>query len=176
MLSYSNLLADPDKYIDFAENGSVWRPSLISQNDNNYRVAKTSSMFYQSRNKHFASEIEQTLIAAGADYSYKNSLPLLNMETPQLIKYEPGDGFYSWHSDVSYTDSDSDQMKQRVFSLVLYLNDVLEGGETEFRNFGIKVKPEAGTAILFPANYAYIHRANMPKSGPKYIVVTWFGY
>jgi hypothetical protein len=36
------------------------------------------------------------------------------------------------------------------------------------------VKPKAGRLLMFPANYAYEHEALPPKSGEKFVVVTWF--
>jgi hypothetical protein len=54
-----------------------------------------------------------------------------------------------------------------------YLNDVEEGGETEF--FGnYKIKPETGKFVLFPATWTYPHAALVPRSGDKYIITGWF--
>ena len=55
---------------------------------------------------------------------------------------------------------------------MLYLNDVDEGGETEFWGT-LKVKPEAGKLILFPATWTYPHCANIPISNAKYIITGW---
>lgn len=57
-----------------------------------------------------------------------------------------------------------------------YLNDVEEGGETQFYNIDkeIKVKPEEGTLIMFPATWQYLHAGLPPISNPKYIIGTYF--
>ena len=61
----------------------------------------------------------------------------------------------------------------RAISAICYLNDDYEGGEIEFPNFKIKIKPESGMLILFPSNYAYSHIAHPVTSGTKYAIVTW---
>lgn len=61
----------------------------------------------------------------------------------------------------------------RCISALVYLNDNYDGGEIEFINFGIKIKPEPGMLILFPSNYAYRHVAHPVTNGTKYNLVTW---
>ena len=66
--------------------------------------------------------------------------------------------------------------------LILYLNDVKEGGETGFlfkeegEDDFFKVKPEAGKLIIHPASWPYIHKGYMPKSDDKYILTTWLEF
>ena len=59
---------------------------------------------------------------------------------------------------------------------MFYLNDVKEGGETEFYHQKIKIKPKAGTLVLFPAGFTHTHKGNMPISNDKYIITTWLCY
>ena len=60
----------------------------------------------------------------------------------------------------------------RHLTFLWYLNDVEEGGETEFwGQYGIK--PEAGKLILFPASWTFPHKANVPISSDKYIITGW---
>ena len=61
----------------------------------------------------------------------------------------------------------------RSVSAICYLNDDYEGGELEFVNFKLKIKPQAGMMILFPSNFAYMHIAHPVTSGTKYAMVTW---
>jgi len=82
-----------------------------------------------------------------------------------LLRYSSGE-YYHAHYDGG-TDMG------RSISAILYLNDDYEGGEIEFVNFDIKIKPKAGTFILFPSNYAYRHIAHPVISGTKYAIVTW---
>lgn len=81
-------------------------------------------------------------------------------------RYRPGD-YYNWH-----VDSQSNGGWMRTIACIWYLNDVIEGGETEFA-FGQKIRPETGKILLFPAVWTYPHRGLPPKNGDKYIVTTF---
>jgi hypothetical protein len=61
----------------------------------------------------------------------------------------------------------------RIFNVMLYLNNVEEGGETEFLIQKRRIKPSAGTVVLFPSGYTRVHRGNPPISGDKYILNGW---
>lgn len=98
-------------------------------------------------------------------YAKKYDVSFLSTETAQILKYAPGE-YYDPHCDAGPN-------VPRVISALLYLNDVEEGGETEFINFGISVKPKAGRLVIFPSNYAYAHAARLPKTGNKYVAVFW---
>mgnify|MGYP003351836575 CR=1 FL=1 len=56
---------------------------------------------------------------------------------------------------------------------LMYLNDVEEGGETEFLYYPKRIKPKKGTLIMWPAGFTHTHRGNPPISNEKYIVATW---
>ncbi len=174
---YSGLIDNPQLYIDLVEKYDRWTPGTIKDNDDTeYRISSIWGIDTEHDDSSVWKSLHEKLTNLGKSYAVDNKMPHAKMQGLQLIKYEPGEGFYNWHYDVSYNSTDDNEMKSRVFSLVAYLNDVAEGGETEFLNFDLKVSPSAGSVLMFPANYAYIHRANKPKTGPKYIVVTWFGY
>ena len=61
----------------------------------------------------------------------------------------------------------------RVFGIILYLNTVDEGGETDFKDYKLKVKPEAGKLIIFPCNYLFRHEGTIPLSEDKYIITSF---
>jgi predicted 2-oxoglutarate/Fe(II)-dependent dioxygenase YbiX len=56
----------------------------------------------------------------------------------------------------------------------MYLNDNYEGGEIEFVNSGIKIKPEAGSIIFFPSNFLYVHEVHPITSGFRYSMPHWY--
>ena len=43
----------------------------------------------------------------------------------------------------------------RAFVFSMYLNDVEEGGETEFLHFSKRVKPKTGRIVFWPAAFPY---------------------
>lgn len=57
-----------------------------------------------------------------------------------------------------------------AFSLVLYLNDNYEGGEINFPNHGITIKPAPGSLIMFPSHEPFLHQVLPIKSGIRYML------
>lgn len=86
----------------------------------------------------------------------------------KIQKTELGQGYHVWHYE-----SDTAAHARRLLAWVLYLNDVDEGGETEFLYQSKRVKPKAGTLIVWPAGFTHVHRGNPPLSNTKYIVTGW---
>lgn len=62
----------------------------------------------------------------------------------------------------------------RYLVFLWYLNDVAEGGETEFVDLGIKVAPKAGRLLMFPPYWMYQHQGCAPISNDKFILSTYF--
>ena len=82
---------------------------------------------------------------------------------------KPGEGF-DWHNDFYATTT---QNELRVLTFIWYLNDVDEGGETEFVN-GVVITPRVGRLAVFPAEFTAAHRGVTPVSGTKWIATGWF--
>tara|TARA_B100000287_G_scaffold40208_1_gene36624 strand:- start:2948 stop:3550 length:603 start_codon:yes stop_codon:yes gene_type:complete len=61
----------------------------------------------------------------------------------------------------------------RTFGIILYLNTVEEGGETDFMDYKLKIKPEAGKLVIFPCNYLFRHEGTIPLSEDKYIITSF---
>ncbi len=80
-------------------------------------------------------------------------------------KYEKNIGGFDEHSDVGGIST-----ANRALAFMWYLNDVEEGGETEFIAQNIKIKPKAGRLAIFPANWTHLHKGNAAMSNDKYIV------
>ena len=96
----------------------------------------------------------------------------------QMQKYIKNEGhFNGWHVEKSNLNT-----SPRYLVFILYLNDVEEGGETEFlfkaegEDDFFKVKPKAGTLVIHPTSWPYIHKGSMPLSNDKYILTTWLLY
>jgi hypothetical protein len=84
---------------------------------------------------------------------------------------EPGE-FYSWHNDAA-AFSNPQGVFMRIFTFIWYLNDIRDGGETEFAD-GTMITPEEGKLVLFPATWVHAHRGKTPASETKYIATGWF--
>ena len=86
-----------------------------------------------------------------------------------LQKTEPLEGYHSFHCE-NITSSN----RFRILAWMIYLNDVEEGGETEFLYQQLKIKPKANTTVIWPAGFTHLHRGNPPISETKYILTGWF--
>lgn len=62
----------------------------------------------------------------------------------------------------------------RYLVFLWYLNDVEAGGETEFVDLGLQVKPAVGRLLMFPPYWMFQHAGRPPLSGDKYILSTYF--
>jgi len=110
---------------------------------------------------------------------YKSMVPDNNhlafasqMEQPSVLRYDVNaEDHFHLHSDNWNSASACRQL-----SVVAYLSDCEEGGETIFPNQEIILKPKQGTVVLFPAFYTHPHLATSPVSEAKYCLVTWLCY
>ena len=71
---------------------------------------------------------------------------------------------FRMHRDFPY----SRESRESKLSLIIYLNDNFEGGQTDFREF--EVFPETGRAIAF--HHDLLHEGKSVLSGTKYAVRT----
>lgn len=86
----------------------------------------------------------------------------------KIQKTKVGGGYHVWHYEASHREACN-----RLLTWMVYLNDVHEGGETEFLYQHMRVKPEQGTLLIWPAAFTHTHRGNPPLSNDKYVVTGW---
>lgn len=105
---------------------------------------------------------------------YAENFAVLKNSDPHTIygnkiqRTKVGQGYHVWHYESS-----SRPMSNRLLTYIVYLNDVEEGGETEFLYQSKRYKPEQGTCVIFPAAFTHTHRGNPPISNTKYILTGW---
>lgn len=145
---------------------------------------------------HFKDERFSHLLSTGE--SLFNPHPNLNLDAPLMHRYKPpNQGYHAWHYDWGLTednfrpDRDNENnfknqcpicdwttvnqlLSMRMMVGLVYLNDVDEGGETEFFHQKVKIKPKQGTLLVWPAHFTHIHRGNKPISNTKYVINQWF--
>jgi len=88
----------------------------------------------------------------------------------KIQKTLPTEGYHLWHLEHNKGFDN----EPRAFVYAIYLNDVEDGGETEFLHFSKRVKPKTGRIVIWPAAFPYVHRGNPPLGEDKYIVTSWF--
>ena len=81
-------------------------------------------------------------------------------------------GYHHWHSEICANDAQCETLHRALF-FIIYLNDVTEGGETEFFYQKKTVKPQTGRIIIAPTSFTHTHKGHIPLSGNKTIVTSW---
>jgi hypothetical protein len=99
-----------------------------------------------------------------------------SMYRPGLInlqKYlKASGGYHHWHSEI-YPQNASCETLHRVLLFQFYLNDVKEGGETEFLYQNRKVQARQGRLVIAPAGFTHTHKGHVATSGDKFIATSW---
>lgn len=135
--------------------------------------ALTPSVPHPSGGQHM--ELEYRSIEALSDTQVARLLMRLYRVGPiNLQRYLRGRGHYRhWHSE-HYPDPRGDEgALHRVLFLMIYLNDVADGGETKFYFQERQVQPATGRLLIAPAGFTHTHAGEVPRSGHKYVVTTW---
>lgn len=57
-----------------------------------------------------------------------------------------------------------------AYTIVVYLNDDYEGGELYFNDLDIKIKPQAGSIIMYPSSAPYSHQSLKVLKGRKMLI------
>lgn len=114
------------------------------------------------------------------------NIPMDNAEDLQVVRYLPNQ-YYNEHHDSCCDDSSQCEnfIKRgghRKLTILVYLNNNFEQGNTYFKNLDLKVKPPVGDAIVFhplAKNSNKCHpkalHAGMPvKKGEKWVANIWY--
>lgn len=121
-------------------------------------------------------------------------IPRSHGEAFNVLRYEIGQK-YNCHYDVFNPEEYGPQKSQRVASVLLYLSNVEEGGETMFpfensqnigtgydykKCIGLKVKPRQGDALLFYSTFingtidtTSLHGSCPVIKGQKWVATKW---
>lgn len=87
--------------------------------------------------------------------------------------YPKGGGFKMWHTERNLGVG-TPASRHLVF--MTYLNDITDAGETEFYHQNLKIKPQKGLTVIWPADWTYTHRGIPSMTQEKYIVTGWFNF
>lgn len=141
-----------------------------------------------------ANDLRKSYVAIVANHNpfvesiYKNiknklHFNLTKLEKLQIQKYEEN-CFYKPHFDIdtNHTRLNNNNLdQQRRFSIIVYLNDNFEGGETYFPKLNITIKPKLCRALVFEncirgsnfPNPLSLHEGKEITRGRKTILNTW---
>lgn len=105
------------------------------------------------------------------DYVWSDRVSNYDIESLQTQRYDPGGGFKTYHTERMGPDK-----AYRHLVYMTYLNDVDDGGETEFYYQDLKVKPRKGLTLIWPADWTHTHRGIPSPSETKYIATGWWQF
>jgi hypothetical protein len=95
---------------------------------------------------------------------YNADLRVFERHEVHLVKFEEG---YRMNEHVDTTGD---------FAAIYYVNDDYDGGEINFPNHNLKVKPKANSFITFPSNEDYLHEVLKNTGKERYSSTLWFNY
>ena len=162
MITLIDRTAEPSRVLDHGYN-QVWRSSYSGDVD---------------RNDSFVKMIERRI-------DDLLGIPHENGETMQGQRYEPGQEFkphmdWFW-TKAPYWKEEAQRGGQRSVTAMIYLNDVEEGGTTDFPNIGVSIPPQRGALIVWnnacvdgSLNQATIHAGRPVIKGVKYVITKWY--
>jgi predicted 2-oxoglutarate/Fe(II)-dependent dioxygenase YbiX len=105
-------------------------------------------------------------------------------EVAKLLHYEPGQQFAPHHDFQQPTTPalarEIAQRGQRVATVLVYLNDDFEGGETEFPRIALKHRGATGDALMFAnvrpdgaLDHDSLHAGLPTTRGVKWVLSQW---
>ena len=153
------------------------RPSLMVNHEtkkSSFRTSRTCDM--GALNDPFIQEIDQKICETiGIDNAFSEAI--------QGQFYDVGQEFKA-HTDFFETNElpDNDNgFGQRTFTFFIYLNDVEEGGHTDFPMLGVTGIPHVGDALIWNSlhadgskNYNTLHHGMPVRKGWKAVITKWF--
>jgi len=158
-----------------------WKPAQVlveedkpginydARNCYNYFITESEfSCHPQDPIRRAAESLQTGLDAIIEDFRGRYSIIPLVSDHTVLLRYEEGNKF---HNHI-----DDHPLFPRVVSMSLFLNDDFEGGELEFKEFNLKIKPEAGEIVVFSSGFPYMHQVYPIVKGIRYAVVKWYRY
>ncbi|HEY1992480.1 MAG TPA: 2OG-Fe(II) oxygenase [Gammaproteobacteria bacterium] len=157
---------------------NVAAPQLMPSNvvDPQTGVAVKSEL-RTSHSMHFQpSMYDAAVFLALRRIAHITGLPASHAEPMGVLRYGPGQE-YRPHYDYY---SDDHHQAQRVATVFVYLNDVTEGGGTDFPRLGVSVEPERGKAVKFlncdaagKPNPDTLHAGLPVLRGEKWLATLW---
>ena len=96
-------------------------------------------------------------------------------EPAQFLGYPVG-GHYIEHNDAeTFHDGEWRKIADRDVSFLFYLNSEFGGGELEFPELGLTIKPKKGMMIAFPSYKEFEHKVHPVTWGHRCTLVSWVG-
>ena len=178
---------DCTKLIDFFE----YRPQMHEVVNTTYPNLSdgTNTDAPQKINTEIGLHISDETTEIIADYlkdvvqEYKKQYPFVDKIKPwtlcedyKIQKYNPGEGYCVLHCENDGPASKYPAQYKRVLVWMIYLNDVTDGGYTNFPEQKKKFQPRRGDVLMWPAYFTHPHEGIVSPTQTKYIITGWFDF
>jgi len=148
--------------------------AAASEKDPHFRTSSTCDL--GNLNDPFVREIDNRICRMlGVDASYSEAIQGQHYAVGQ--EFKPHTDYFEADQFDAYCGSQG----QRTYTFFIYLNEVEEGGETEFPRLGLKIRPRPGRAVIWNnlteegvPNTNTIHHAVPVVRGEKCVITKWF--
>lgn len=156
-------------------NGKITEaPEIKSSSDITFNPTYLYHPIWGDLLKHLVSVVEEEI----NEYATKFSKGLYNISEFKLDplfniqRYYPGEGYHKFHCERGANSKDL----RRVLVWMIYLNDVTDGGQTEFYYQKHKETSNQGKLVIWPSDWTHIHRGVTSPTQTKYILTGWFSH
>lgn len=183
IVAYKNVFPDTNKIIENiealfgqnyapggvyeGENDSSHNVNLNTRNVDTFAMSDNMMNYMSEAQKSLYESIKIPMLSCLADYRHEYSVfDQIIDDCWMILRYGKNQKFDN--------HADDGARFPRTISMTAYLNNNYEGGELEYKHFGLYFKPDPGDVLLFPSNYVYQHRVIPVTSGVRYAVVNWF--
>ena len=161
-----------DGLIDYHKNNHEYKyKSEQTTHDVETKASTDVNIQFVSNNKFikgYTNYLVNGLKAYHQKYTHFNP-ELCIQEGFNIQHYGPGQGYKRWHNERGEY-----QINQRALVFMTYLNDVPDGGGTEFAYYPeLKVNAKKGLTLLWPTDFTHTHRGVISQH-EKYIITGWF--
>ena len=131
----------------------------------------SNSMFFEESENELVARVEKRI-------SSIMNIPIEHGEGIQILQYNPGQEYKAHYDFFSSTSKIANN--NRISTLVMYLNDVEQGGETFFPKLNFSVSPQKGMAVYFEyfyndenLNKLTLHGGAPVITGEKWVATQW---
>ena len=156
----------------------ISQATIINDDDKTQGETKleTRNTLWYAITEEVAKNLEQAVAACFREHvAPRYNCQFKSYEPVQFLGYPVG-GHYLGHNDgekFNYETRQWERLMERDVSFLFYLNDQYGGGELEFGDLGLTIKPKKGMMIAFPSYKDFAHKVHPVTWGHRYTLVSW---
>ena len=163
-----------DQLIEYHKNNMEYKRPGSTTGSGVGKISTDVTAFIGNRNAIIHIYLQEVMKAVSLylkKYNLEKMFGITLRESFNIQHYAPNEGFLGWHCERSQT-----QTNQRALVFMTYLNDVTDGGETEFKYQKLKIKPVKGKMVVWPTDFTHLHRGIKSPTQEKYIATGWYNF